>query len=461
MYFVAKRASSKSFIAFDTVTNTNPVLAAGFPVCYLACYMGVTGIHVSQKEQLLGQVDRLVGSAVLHNAESLRKLLSYLAKRAIEHPGEPVKEYQIATEVFGRPADFDPQLDANIRVQVGRLRTKLIEYYTAEGVDDPVVVEIPKGSYHLEFHRRPSARPNHANHAVEAPVARPESPSRAADPWRIAAGFLAAAVAALLIALIWLTAFHKPGTPAVAASADPAPEPFRVFWKPFLSSPEDPWVIFSNAAFVGRPETGLRYYSGQRDSKDQIFDHYTGVGEVLAVHDLDHVFETFRRQLRVKRGSLFTLDDEQNNNLIFLGSPSENLTLTEIPGTQDFVFQRMKSGPRKGDLAIVNAHPEGNEPKYVLASPADSPLTDDYGVVALLPGFNAGHWTMILAGTTTFGTQGTVQYVCREDSVQQLLLRLSVSSSGEIKPFEALVHVKIEKGVPVGADLIALRERNQ
>jgi hypothetical protein len=418
--------------------------------------MGVTGMHVSPKEQLLGQVDRLASSTVLHNSESLCKLLRYLSKQAIDHPGEPVKEYQIATEVFGRPTDFDPQLDSTIRVQVGRLRTKLAEYYTAEGVDDPVVVELPKGSYHLEFRQRPAI--SRANHFIE--TARPEAPPpQPRDFWKMTAVSLAVVLAASLVVTIWLVTARKPAATA-AGAIDSAPEAFRVFWKPFLSSPEDPWVIFSNAAFAGRPEIGLHYYNPVRDSRAQVFDHYTGVGEVLAVHNLDHVFEMFHRQLRVKRGSLFTLDDEQNNNLIFVGSPAENLTLTEIPGTQDFIFQRMASGPRKGDLAIVNEHPEGNEPKFVLASRANSPLTDDYGVIALLPGFNAGHWTVILAGTTTFGTQGTVQYVCREGSVQQLLLRLSVSNSGELNPFEALVHVKIEKGVPVGADLVALRERN-
>jgi len=58
----------------------------------------------------------------LHGSESLCKLLRYLAKHALDHPGTPLKEYQIATEVFGRPADFDPQLDSTIRVQAGRLR---------------------------------------------------------------------------------------------------------------------------------------------------------------------------------------------------------------------------------------------------------------------------------------------------------------------------------------------------
>ena len=418
--------------------------------------MGVTGIHVSPKEQFLGQIDRLVSSSALHQSESLCKLLRYLSKHAIEHPGEPVKEYQIATEVFGRPADFDPQLDATIRVQVGRLRTKLVEYYTLEGPGDPVVIELPKGSYHLEFRNR--AAPVRTNHAVDVSLSDPPS-QRTPRSWKTIAISLGIALALSFIATLWLLATRRPAA-AAASHADSVPESLRVFWKPFLSSPEQPWVIFSNAAFVGRPEVGLRYYSPARDAKSQVFDHYTGVGEVLAVHDLDHVFEAFHRQLRVKRGSLFTLDDAQNNNLIFVGSPSENLTLTEIPGTQDFVFQRLPSGPRKGDLAVVNVHPEANEPKYVLASPSNSPLTEDYGVVALLPGSTVGHWTMILAGTTTFGTQGTVQYVYREKSVQELLLRLALSSSGEAKPFEALIHVKIEKGVPVGTDLVALRERN-
>jgi len=65
---------------------------------------------------------------------------------------------------------------------------------------------------------------------------------------------------------------------------------------------------------------------------------------------------------------------------------------------------------------------------------------------------------MIIAGTTTFGTQGAVEYACREKSVQELLLRLSVSDTGELKPFEALLHVKNRQGVPVETDLVSLRK---
>jgi hypothetical protein len=122
------------------------------------------------------------------------------------------------------------------------------------------------------------------------------------------------------------------------------------------------------------------------------------------------------------------------------------------------VFQRLKEGPRKGDLAIANLHPEPGEQKMYLASPYDAPLAEDYAVVALGPGLNPSRWEMIIAGTTTFGTQGGVEYVCREQSVRELLLRLAVSDSGDLKPFEALLHVKITKGVPVETTLVSLRK---
>jgi hypothetical protein len=56
------------------------------------------------------------------------------------------------------------------------------------------------------------------------------------------------------------------------------------------------------------------------------------------------------------------------------------------------------------------------------------------------------------------GTQAAVEYVCRENSLEQLLLRLAVSRSGELRPFEALVHVKVARGVPVGSELVAVRK---
>ena len=412
---------------------------------------------MSEREQYLRQVERLAESHVLHGSESLCKLLRYLAHHALEHPGAPLKEYQIATEEFGRPTDFDPAVDSMVRVQAGRLRAKLVEYYASEGAEDPVRIELPKGSYTLTFHKRDAAHRANGHHASNSHEHAPVTETPVPRGWVAAVVVLALLLAASLV-MVYMS--HKDASASASDSLarGSSSAAFQTFWKPFLIGPEEPWLVFSNAAFVGRPETGMRYYNSARDPEGSVWDHYTGVGEVLSVHNLDQVFSGLHRNLRVKRGSLFSLDDAKNTDLIFVGSPSENLTLLEIPGTHEFVFDRKEEGPRKGDLAIVNVHPQAGEQKAYLASPYDSPLLEDYAVVALMPGLNPSRSQLIIAGTTTFGTQGAVEYVCREQSVQDLLLRLSLSDSGEIKPFEALLHVKIAKGVPVETTLVSLRK---
>jgi hypothetical protein len=114
--------------------------------------MAVTHTFAIGREQCFQQIDKLIKSHSLHTSESLCKLLRYLAEHSLDHPGIALKEYQIATEVLGRPAGFDPQSDSTVRVQAGRLRVKLAEYYAHEGPDDLIVVEVPKGSYALTFH---------------------------------------------------------------------------------------------------------------------------------------------------------------------------------------------------------------------------------------------------------------------------------------------------------------------
>jgi hypothetical protein len=421
--------------------------------------MAVTRTFAAGSDQFYQQIDHIIKSHSLRGSESLCKLLQYLAKQSVDHPDAPVKEYQIATEVYGRHADFDPQSDSTIRVQAGRLRLKLAEYYAGEGANDPILVKIPKGSYHLVF------EPRQVDHHLQVEPRHDEVPAVAPAPtvptsWRIAVIALLACLMVALFVLATLLWSHKqadaasPGAHAVRNSNGPLSE----FWRPFTVAPEEPWVIFSNAAFVGRPETGMRYYDPRGDSKTSVYDHYTGVGEVLAVHALDDAFSSLGRQIRVKRGSLFSLDDASNTNLIFVGSPSENLSLLDIPGTQEFVFQRVSSGARKGDLSIVNRHPKPEEASSYLASPSSAPLTEDYAVVGLVPGVTPDRFVMILAGTTTFGTQGAVEFVSRADSVEKLLQDMP-GSANEMKPFEALVRVKIARGVPLETELVSLRLR--
>ena len=410
---------------------------------------------MADKAHCRGQVDKLLSSHALHGSESLCKLLRYLADHALDHPGASPKEYQIATEVFGRPSNFDPHLDSTVRVQAGRLRGKLAEYYATEGAEDAILVDFPRGTYALAFHERPAgAGRNHGNGLHESA----SDVGRSSRKWLAAVILLSVMLSAVVAVAMDRLLNRRTAEARLDTEGTEAPTVLRVFWKGFLTAPQEPWVIFSNAAFVGRPDSGMRYFKSSRDGQAHILDHYTGVGEVLAVHALDNVFMKLHQPIRVKRGSLFSLDDAKNNDLIFIGSPSENLTLLEIPSTKEFVFRQIASGPRAGNVEIVNVHPGADEPKSFLATPSDEALADDYSVVALVKGLNPSRSELILAGTTTIGTQAAVEYVCQPDNLQQLLLRLSVSNSGELKPFEAVIHVKVTRGVPVGSELVALRK---
>lgn len=411
--------------------------------------------EVTDKVHFRGQVDKLLSSHALHGSESLCKLLRYLADHALEHPGAAPKEYQIATEVFGRPSNFDPHLDSTVRVQAGRLRGKLAEYYATEGAEDAVLVDFPRGTYALTFHERPAGTGRNHGSGLHESASDVGQTSR---KWLFAVILLCAVLSAVVAVATDRFLNRRTAEAQLDRDSSEAPNVLHTFWKGFLTAPQEPWVIFSNAAFVGQPDSGMRYYKSSRDGQAHILDHYTGVGEVLAVHALDNVFVRLHQPIRVKRGSLFSLDDAKNNDLIFIGSPSENLTLLEIPSTKEFVFRQIASGPRAGNVEIVNVHPGAEEPKSFLATPSDETLADDYSVVALVKGLSPSRSELILAGTTTIGTQAAVEYVCQPDSLGQLLLRLSVSNSGELKPFEAVIHVKVTRGVPVGSELVALRK---
>jgi hypothetical protein len=389
----------------------------------------------------------------LSGSESLCKLLRYLAEHSLDHPGVALKEYQIATEVLGRSGGFDPQNDSTVRVQAGRLRMKLAEHYSHEGHEDPIIVELPKGSYSLTFHMRSGAGPLPAGLTLEKEngkiVGRGSNRG-----WAVAVGALSVLLAASLVtsAMLW-----SGRSRAAMGAKDHVPAVYQIFWNRFATASQPPWVIFSNANFVGRPQTNMRYFNPSTDSRTAVLDHYTGVGEVLAIHELDRVFGLLNRPLRVKRGALFSLDDVRNNDLIFVGSPAENLTLLEIPGTREFIFQKVNSGTRSGDVQVVNVHPAAGESQSFMASPSSQMVNEDYAIIALKPGLDSARSMLILAGTTTVGTQAAAEYVCREDSLAELLQRLGVSKGQDVQPFEALLHVKVTHGVPVLIDLVAVR----
>src|ERR1035438_5157058 len=116
-------------------------------------------------ESLRHQMERVVHSETFRGSETLRKLLEYLAGRALKNASNAVKAKEIAAAVFGRVNDFDPQNDSIVRVHTARLRARLAEYYITEGAEDDLVMTIPKGSYVLLVHHRATS-PAHSGDAT-------------------------------------------------------------------------------------------------------------------------------------------------------------------------------------------------------------------------------------------------------------------------------------------------------
>src|SRR5262245_53312504 len=103
------------------------------------------------KKDRLAQLDRVLQSRALHGSESLRSFLQFVVTKTIDDHEDQLKEYTIATEVFGRAERYNPKIDSVVRVQAGRLRAKLQEYYSNEGKSDTIIIELPKGHYKPVF----------------------------------------------------------------------------------------------------------------------------------------------------------------------------------------------------------------------------------------------------------------------------------------------------------------------
>jgi TolB-like protein len=159
------------------------------------------------------EVDRIAASPSFRKAGQCVRLLRYLTSRALEGRGSELKEYALGVSVFERPDSFDPQTDAVVRLEARRLRLKLAEYYQQEGLDDPVIIELPKGAYVPRFRARLAPPQVEAPVAIPAPAALP-----AFRRWTIAV--TAAAVLLATGSAMWLrmvrTSVQPPARQSVA-----------------------------------------------------------------------------------------------------------------------------------------------------------------------------------------------------------------------------------------------------
>ena len=157
------------------------------------------------------ELERILSSDGFRAAPQLSSFLSFIVERAVAGRASELKGYTIAVEALGRPADFNPQIDPIVRVEAGRLRRALAQYYTREGQADPVQLSMPVGGYSpvFTFSDTVECLDNPVAGADDEPGPTPEEPAAtlvadaaAARRWPMVA------LAALGIALVCLVGWY-------------------------------------------------------------------------------------------------------------------------------------------------------------------------------------------------------------------------------------------------------------
>ena len=99
-------------------------------------------------------LDRLLASETFRASPQLATFLRFVVEATLRGESSRIKGYTIGVEAFGRPENFDPQIDPIVRVEATRLRRTLERYYAGPGASDPIVFEMTRGSYVPAIRRR-------------------------------------------------------------------------------------------------------------------------------------------------------------------------------------------------------------------------------------------------------------------------------------------------------------------
>ena len=399
------------------------------------------------------QLHRVLGSDAFRHSDSLRHLLAYLGEKSLLTPAEDVKEYTIGVEACGKPPSYDPQKDASVRVQVGRLRQKLQEYYQKDGLEDPILLDLPKGRFTVLFSARPAASVpvNPIRKRLSAAVAGLRSASR----------LTLLLVALLVLALAWAGILSRR-----LHQFDSQAETIREYsslWGPFLSRSVPTTAVFGSPSFFASSQYNLfaRLYKltnpdDPRSSPEfgivnqkigpligPRFD-YASMGDAIAVQRLTAFFGSAGIQLRALPAHLAAWESVKDGNLIFIGAWRMHPMLRRLPVTQDFEL-----GP---DDQIHNRNPQpGEQATYTTPSHRE---TMTYAVVGMFPGLKAGNEVVVVEAHSSPGAAGAADFITSPSSVKLITERVGLRPGGPRTHFQVLLRVYVDNGVPVKTEYV-------
>jgi len=413
------------------------------------------------------QVERILRSETLRSSGVLQRLLRYLADKAFAGEADQLKEYTIGVDAFGKPPSYDPRQDAIVRLQVGRLRQKLGEYYRTEGKDDPVILDLPKGRFKLKWEVREAV----AESPLMAAGAVTPKPLRAVHNWYRAAVLLGIVLLLLtswsVYSAVQLWRIHHSQLESPAWSAE-----LEQLWQPFLASTRPLMVAIADPLFFGlqgtdiyfrkislrRPEdaknspevSALRKLSGNPNIQPTF--NFAPTGEMISSFLVAKLLGTRRQDISLARSSQVPLQELAENNLILIGP--EVVFNQKLPGMQfEPTLEQVPAG-------IRNLHPRSGEPALFADKPPGAAPNDGevYALISLAPGPLGNTNIQSFTSNRTWGREGAIQ-AFTDPALARTIVNKLRRVSGEVpRYYQVVLKVKFRDGVPTDIAYVLHRD---
>lgn len=422
---------------------------------------------VLEVEAARAQVERVFQSKAFRNSDVLRHLLSYLVDASLAGTGDELKEYTVAVDALGKPASYDPRQESAVRMQVGRLRQKLGEYYRTEGMDDPVVIDLPKGGFTVVFEPRKAP-------FEQIPAPDPTLESATSGGWRrreillTMALILALATTAFFAVRAWQE--NREIKQSAAASDAPWTPEIQQLWDPLLSSNRPLVVCIATPLSVLIPGFGFVREFSVNDWEDvakskgitalkealhaptiQPTYGYTGVGTASAALLLGQFLGARQKSVVVTRSNLLSLPELMEENVVFLGPLTGAREIRALRVDQEILLE---------PDGIRNLHPRPGEPSFIPEGPgARGPEDlDTYSLISRVPGLRGKGEILSLSGNQISSVMAGAQALTDPSVAKMLISRMRTPSGSIPRYFQVVLRVRSMDGVPTEISYVFHRE---
>ena len=370
---------------------------------------------VLELEATHAQIQRILQSKAFRTSEIHRNLLSYLAEKSVSGTADGLKEYTVGLDVFAKPDSYDPRQESTVRMHVARLRQKLVEYYRTEGLDDSILVDLPKGGFKLTFEARPEILPE--------PTMIESSRRWGRKEIALVAGLLLA----LGLAAYFGTRLWQVEQSNSQSARDWTPE-LKELWEPLVSS-KRPLIVCLSTPPAGSGETG------------------TATGAVLLGQFLGMLH---KQDVLVTSSDQIGAPEVAMGNVVFLG-PVAGKQMQAMSSDRPFVLE---------PEGIRNMNPGPGEPGlFTDKLPRDPQDTEEsYALISRVPGLYGNGEVLYLAGNRISSITGEVQAFTDAMFAKTLVSKMKKADGSLPRYYQVVLKVRSMDTMPIEVSYVLHRE---